>query len=139
MMKQKTKYKGFTLIELMVTVAIIGILAAIVLPSYQTYVLRTHRVTAAACLSEIAQQMERYYTSNLTYTGAAVPTPTCVNDVASRYGFAFAAGQPTASTYTINATPSGAQSGDTLCGTLSITQAGVKGVSGTSSAAECWR
>lgn len=138
MMKHKT-HMGFTLIELMVTVAVIGILAAVAFPSYQTYVLRTHRVTAAACLSEMAQQMERYYTSNLSYSGAAVPAPTCANDVAGRYGFAFAAGQPTATTYTINAAPTGAQSSDTKCDTLSITQAGVKGVSGTGSATECWR
>jgi len=138
MMKQKTQM-GFTLIELMITVAVIGILAAIAFPSYQTHVLRTHRVTAAACLSEMAQQMERYYTSNLSYSGAAVPTPACANDVAGRYGFAFATGQPTATTYTINAAPAGAQSSDTKCSTLSITQAGVKGVSGTGTAAECWR
>lgn len=123
----------------MITVAIVGILAAVALPSYQTHVLRTHRVAAASCLAEMAQQMERYYTSNLSYTGATIPALTCVTDEASRYSFAFATAQPTATTYTINATPAGAQAQDTRCGTLSFTQAGVKGVSGTDSVANCWR
>jgi len=138
-MMQRTFQRGFTLMELMVTVAIIGILAAVAFPSYQTHVLRTHRVTAASCLAEMSQQMERYYTSNLSYTGAAVPALTCVTDVAGRYSFAFATAQPTATTYIINAAPAGAQVQDTRCGTLSITQAGVKGVSGTDTVANCWR
>lgn len=138
MMKKNLEH-GFTLIELMITIAIVGILAAVAFPSYQTHVLRTHRVTAGSCLAEMAQQMERYYTSNLSYTGAAVPAPSCVNDVAARYSFAFATAQPTATTYTINAVPAGAQTQDTRCGTLSITQAGVKGKTGTDTLANCWR
>lgn len=136
---KKNYQSGFTLIEVMITVAILGILAAVAFPSYQSYVMRTHRVTAGACLSEMAQQMERRYTSNLAYTGAAVPVLPCATEVAGRYGFAFATGEPTATTYTINAAPTGAQSGDTQCGTLSITEAGVKGISGTGTAASCWR
>ncbi|MBT3066086.1 type IV pilin protein [Rhodoferax sp. U11-2br] len=136
----KRSHAGFTLIELMITVAIIGILAAIALPSYQQHVLRTRRVTAGACLMEMAQFMERQYATAMSYA-VALPTDrtSCDNDLAGSYVFAFANTQPTTTTYTINATPSGAQSSDTRCGTLSITQAGVKGVSGTSSAAECWR
>ncbi|RPE64958.1 type IV pilus assembly protein PilE [Tibeticola sediminis] len=130
---------GFTLIELMVVVAIVGILAAIVYPSYQNHVLRTHRAAAAACLGEMAQQMERYYTTTLKYTGATLPNPTCRNDLASRYTFAFDTGQPTDTTFKIKATPSGAQAADTKCGTLSLDQAGTKTVSGTDSVANCWR
>ncbi|HWK49253.1 MAG TPA: type IV pilin protein, partial [Steroidobacter sp.] len=68
--------RGITLIELMVVMVIIGILTAIAYPSYQRHVARTHRNAAAACLSQIAQAMERRYTTNLSYVGADI-NPGC--------------------------------------------------------------
>lgn len=83
-MKHITK-KGFTLIELMIVVAIIGILAYIALPSYQQYVVRGNRTDAMDMLSEIMQAQQRYATKNRTYTndltvlGYAVANPTTDN------------------------------------------------------------
>ena len=136
---------GFTLIELMIVVAIVGILAAIALPNYRQYVIDSRRATAAACLSEQAQLLERYYTTNLTYVGATLPTTQqCRTDLATSYQFGLA--DLAARTYTVSATPlTVQQSNDTKCGcTLSLNQTGAKATSGSGTgcatkASVCWR
>jgi type IV pilus assembly protein PilE len=113
-----------TLIELLVVTSIIAILAAIAYPSYQRYVARTHRNAAAACLSQYAQFMERFYTTNLTYLNAA-PVMSCrlENDL-NRY-YTFAVTIPDARTFVARATPVGAQATlDAACGALSLDQSG---------------
>jgi type IV pilus assembly protein PilE len=136
---------GFTLIELMITVAIVGILAAVAYPSYLSHVQKTRRAAATACLTELSQWMERNYTTCLAYnrTGAGcatamdsaqLPALSCRNDLATTYTFSFTAA-PTASAYALRAVPQNAQASDTRCGTLTLDQAGAKGASATSG---CW-
>ncbi len=124
---------GFTLIELMITVAIVAIIAAIAYPSYQNYVIRTHRTSAQSCLSEQAQFMERYYTSNLTYAGAA-PAAACTADGALAARYTFTTANLDASTYTLSAAPKGPQAKDAKCGTLTIDHTGARGAA----ASDCW-
>ena len=71
------RLRGLTLIELMVVVAIVGILASIAYPSYVQHVIDTRRKLAQGCLGEHALFMERHYTLNLTYVGATLPTGEC--------------------------------------------------------------
>jgi type IV pilus assembly protein PilE len=125
---------GFTLIEVMIVVVIIAILASIAYPSYQRYVVKSRRAAATACLQQHAQLMERYYTTNLTYVGAAAPA--CEANVARFYNVGFN-GAVAARNYAVRAVPTGAQS-DPVCGNLGLNAQGVRSITGTGTLAECW-
>ena len=126
---------GFTLVELVVAVAIIGVLSAIAVPSYMSYTERTHRSAAKAILVETAQFMERHYTNNNTYVGGALVSavsPKGATGSAVRYNITFSAG-PAASTFTLQAAPAGRQTSDE-CGTMTLSNTGAQ----TAAVAGCW-
>lgn len=140
----RRRLAGFSLIELMVALAIAAILASVAYPSYRGYVIRTKRAAAAACLTDLSAFMERVYAANLRYdqnnaAATALPAVQCRTDLTGSYTFAFAVNQPTQRTFTVVATTSGPQADDAACANLSINQAGVKTISGNSTVAACWR
>ena len=137
---------GFTLIELMITVAIIGILTSIAYPSYQASMMKSRRVDAEGALLGLANAMERYYTVNNTYPSPSPGAPTAsIYPVTSPVGggtayYDLLIDSPTASTYLLTATPrvGGPQDTD-KCGTLTLNQAGVRGFGGSGmTSADCW-
>jgi type IV pilus assembly protein PilE len=103
------KTKGFTLIELMITVAIIAILAAIVIPSYADYIQRSKITEAVSTLSGMRQKMEQYFQDNRGYTNSCLPSPpnavTVANQPVATANFTYAClAPPDATTYTVTAT-----------------------------------
>ena len=137
----KRKVLGFTLIEVMIVVAIIGILSAVAFPSYREYIRRGDRASARAGLLEAQQFMERYYAVNSRYTSdvagtAAVVLPvrlTAVPTESPKYDITL--GAPSLSSYTLTATPRAVDK----CANLTLTHTGVKGTSSGLTVSDCWK
>ena len=141
------RQRGFTLIEIMIVVAIVGILSAIAYPSYAEYVRRGHRADARAGLLQAQQWLERAATATGQYpTSGSAPyyalpgALTWNGDAAKRYTVSFKVA-PTASTFTLIATRKAGPQANDRCGDFTITNTGQRGAdnlgSGTT-VAECW-
>lgn len=143
-MNQKMKtVRGVTLIELMITVAIVAILASIAMPAYNQYVAQSRRSEAKSALLELGQFMERYYTTNNAYnkTSGGVSTSLASSDlpyasVPKDGGTAYysVAVSSTSSTYTITISPTGVMTGDS-CGNYTLNQTGSHSPASNSN---CW-
>jgi type IV pilus assembly protein PilE len=127
--------RGFTLMEVIVVVVMLGILAAIAIPNYSEYVRRGHRSAAQAYILDLASRQVQFYldrrvfADNVAALNVAAPA-----ELASRYTVAIVVNAGPPATFTITATPTGSQTGD-RCGNLTITQTGARGASATTG---CW-
>lgn len=152
------KNKGFTLIELMIVIAIIGILATIAYPSYQNYTMRARRSDAKAALVALQLAQEKYRANCAVYASGIGAARTCVagsttagdhnlvGSGTSTDGYytisitAPTAAAPSGTAYSLTATATGVQAADTDCATLSINQDGLKTSNGaTTDANNCWK
>jgi type IV pilus assembly protein PilE len=134
-LRTATAAHGFTLIELMITVAIIGILAAVAVPQYRDYVTRGRIPDATSALSAKQVLLEQYFQDNRTYVGA----PACTSDTSTSkfFTFACAAGSASATAYTLEATGTGAMANFTY----TVNQAGAKSSTvptGWTASTTCW-
>jgi type IV pilus assembly protein PilE len=128
------RYRGFTLIELMIAVAIVAILAMVAIPSYSAYVMRGHLAEASAGLAAMRAQMERHYQDNRSYATVGAFTTPCAADATTRTFGHFVvscSGTPDATTFTLQAVGSGPVTGFTY----TINQADVRT---TAAAATGW-
>jgi type IV pilus assembly protein PilE len=132
---------GFSLIELMVAVSIVGILAAIAIPSYNSYVRRANRTDATNTMMQDAQALQRCYSQNFTYT-PTTPCPTPAGPTTTPGGYYSITIALAAPTYTITATPiKSPQTLDTQCATFTLLSSGThssKNSGGTDTTVACW-
>lgn len=126
--------KGFSLIELMIAVVVVGILAAVAFPSYQNYVIKSNRAAAQAFMVDAASREKQYlldarsYVSVADNSGFTALGMTVPSDVSKHYTIAISAPAATPPSFTVTATPTSSQQTDD--GALTLTSDGTKGPSG---------
>lgn len=142
----QTASKGFSLIELVVVIAIVGILAAVAVPSYSEHLRRSHRSDATLGLTDLAARLERRYTETNSFATSTIATGktsdvlATADSVEGFYTLSIVAADTTASTFMIKATrkTGGKQAADAVCGDFTLSGTGLRGITGTGSLNECW-
>lgn len=130
--------RGFTLMEILITLVLVGIVAAVAYPSYQSTLMKSRRSDAKSGLLAGAQALERFFTERGTYVGATLGSDGIYPSTSTNGYYTLSLASQSATAFSLKATPTGVQSGD-ACGSFTYDQTGTKGISGGSlDAASCW-
>ena len=147
---RRTATGGFTLIELMIVVAIIGVLVRVAYPAYNQSVKKGRRADAKTALLDLAQREERYmatanlYTTSaplLGYSSGTITTASPMNVLTGNtayYQLAVTVPTSAPTTFSATATRTGSQVADTQCGDYTLTNTGAQTSSGTGAVTDCW-
>ncbi|SRR3989339_110055 len=129
------KRSAFTLLELLITLAIIAILISIAYPSYRHYLIRSHYLEAKTAILKTANALENYFIENHTYEGATFSKLNLSDSPSKNYHLTLSIEE---NHYLISAVPQGTQQKDQTCGTFKLNDLGEKFISGDGSVSECW-
>ena len=131
--------QGFSLIELMIAVVIVGILAAVAIPMYSDYVTRSRRADGQATLMQVAQELERCYTQFSKYNdnSCSEVNSGVVSETSDQEFYVVTASKLDESAFTLTATPQNEQADDTDCKKLTLTHLGVQSATGNDTDG-CW-
>lgn len=137
--RDMNKNHGFTMVELLIAVAIMGIIAAVAIPSYSGYLTESRRTDAKTLLLEAAGEQARFFSENNSYAASMTAMGYGADSEPTESGhYNVAVSAATATSFTLTATAAGDQANDAVCGNLSINSVGTKLESGTGTTADCW-
>lgn len=139
-MSKPTEQKGFTLIELMIVIAVLAVIIALAFPSYLDQIRKARRAEATQMLLEVAGEQERFFTRNNAYAADMTTLGYGANNQPTENGHYLISTARVVNppSYTITAVPQGDQAKDTLCATLGLNSLGQKSEGGTGTVTDCW-